>query len=74
MKKLLVITLTFFTFVGFAQQMGKDKMNDAMKERLTKRERVAPEKRAAIQTKRVALALDLSKDLEAHENHEEEDS
>jgi len=61
MKKLFAITLTLFTFLGFAQQMSKEEMKDAMKERLTKRERVSPEKRASIQTKRMALALDLSK-------------
>ena len=61
MKKLFAITLTLFTFLGFAQQMSKEEMKDAMKERLTKQERVSPEKRSSIQTKRMALALDLSK-------------
>jgi len=56
MKKLLVIALALFTFTGFAQQMNKERMND----RLTKRGKMDPEKRASIQTKRMALALDLS--------------
>lgn len=60
MKRLLVIALALFTFTGFAQKMDSEKMNDAMKERLTRRGKMSPEKQAAIQSKRMALSLDLS--------------
>ncbi|MBT8246112.1 MAG: hypothetical protein HKP48_11955 [Winogradskyella sp.] len=57
MKKLLVLALTLCTLTGFAQKDKSDKKKDLM-ERLAKRP--SPEERAEIQTKQMALRLDLS--------------
>ncbi|WP_299117532.1 hypothetical protein [uncultured Winogradskyella sp.] len=57
MKKLLVLALALCTFTGFAQK-DKSEKKKALMERLTKNS--SPEERAEMQTKQMALRLDLS--------------
>ena len=61
MKKLVIIALSLCTFIGFAQEGKKE----AMMERLTKRKEQSPENRAEIETKQLALKLDLSKNQQS---------
>ena len=60
MKKLLVIALVFCTLSVVAQDKQQERRNDA-KERFAKRGKQSPEDRAKIETKQMALRLDLSK-------------
>lgn len=61
MKKLVIIALSLCTFIGLAQEGKKE----AMTERLTKRKEQSPENRAEIETKQLALKLDLSKNQQS---------
>lgn len=62
MKKLAIMALAVFTLTGFAQVEKKDDMSNSLKERMTKRANTSPEDRAKIETKQMALKLDLSDD------------
>jgi hypothetical protein len=59
MKKLAIMALAVFTLTGFAQNRSKEN-NKALNERLTKRLSQSPENRSKLETKQMALKLDLT--------------
>ncbi len=57
MKKIVVLAIALFTITGFAQKRDSERPHKDRKER---KEKISPEKRAEIQSKKLTLALDLS--------------
>lgn len=60
MKKIVVLALALFTITGFAQKRDNERHHNDREERRERREKISPEKQAEIQSKKLALALDLS--------------
>ncbi len=67
MKKLVALALIAFTFVGFAQE--KRDVSEEMKQRFVNKNTKSPEDIAAMQTKELALSLDLTEDQQAKVKH-----
>ena len=66
MKKLIIITLALVTLNGFAQEKNQQTTNK--KNRTEMRKDLSPEEMAGIQTKKLTLKLDLTKEQQTKVN------